>query len=181
MVIRQLLAQAGRAPKSGGMAKANAKGAETAAAFSDRKSPETYIGYRRADRFASPGGLAQDKPKIYRPAPLTLNQWSLSGQWTVGPQSATQNSPAGAIEFRFHARDAHLVLGATRQPARFRLTIDGRAPGADAGVDVKADGSGTVSEERLYQLIRQKGAVRERTLRIEFLDPGVETFAFTFG
>ena len=181
MVIRQLLAEAGRAPKSGGMAKARTKGAEAAAAFAQLNSPETYLGFRRAERFVSPGGLVRDKPHLYRAAPLKLNQWSFDGEWTVGPQSAVLGGTSGAIDYRFQARDAHLVLGATKGPVRFRLTIDGKPPGASAGSDVRPDGTGEIRDERLYQLVRQKGPVAERSLRIEFLENGVEAFAFTFG
>ena len=180
MVIRQLLAEAGRAPKAGGMAKATARGAEAAAALGSIGSPETYIGYARADRFVSPGGQARDSAKSYGAAPLRLNDWSLEGDWTIGRQSGKSNSVPGAIAYRFHARDLHLVLGSNR-PVRFRVTIDGKAPGSDAGVDVRPDGTGVVHEQRLYQLIRQRGEVRDRTFRITFLDPEVEAFAFTFG
>lgn len=180
MVIRQLLAEAGRAPKAGGMAKATARGAEAAAAIGSIGSPETYIGYARADRFVSPGGQARDAAKAYGDAPLKLNDWSLEGNWTVGKQSGTLNSAPGAIAYRFHARDLHLVLGSAK-PVRFRITIDGKTPGADAGIDVRPDGTGIVHEQRLYQLVRQKGPVEDHTFRIEFLDPGVEAFAFTFG
>ncbi|HET7577013.1 MAG TPA: cytochrome c biogenesis protein DipZ [Sphingomicrobium sp.] len=180
-VIRQLLAEAGHAP-AGGMAKTSASGTEAAAAFKEIGSPETYIGYYRADRFASPGGLLHDKPKTYAAAPLDLNQWSFEGQWIDQRQSARSLAPGAKISFRFHARDLHLVLGsASGKPVRFRVTIDGRAPGADAGVDTKAQGTGAVTDQRLYQLIRQKGPIRDRTLTIEFLDPGVEAFSFTFG
>ena len=182
MVIRQLLAEAGHAPKVGGMAETTARGAEAGAAFSTLNSPETYIGFQRAERFVSPGGQAPNRPKTYSTAPLSLNDWALEGQWTVGAQSARSTAAPAAIAYRFHARDLHLVLGSpTGRPIRFRMTIDGKAPGADAGVDVKPDGTGAVTEERLYQLVRQKGDVRDRTFRIEFLDAGVEAFAFTFG
>jgi cytochrome c biogenesis protein CcdA/thiol-disulfide isomerase/thioredoxin len=180
MVIRQLLAEAGRAPKGDPMARATTRGAEAGAAFGALKSPETYIGFGRADRFVSPGGQAKDAPKNYAAAPLERNDWTLEGNWTVGRQSGRLNAAPGAIAYRFHARDLHLVLGSPA-PVRFRVTIDGKPPGADAGVDVKPDGSGTVSGERLYQLVRQKGDIRDRTFRIEFLNPGVEAFAFTFG
>ena len=180
-VIRQLLAEAGRAPKDGGMAQAQTIGAEAAAAKAVLKSPETYIGYGRAARFASPGGQAKDAAKDYSAANLALNEWSLEGRWMVGAQSARLQTARGAIAYRFHARDLHLVLGSGSGPVRFRVTIDGKAPGADAGVDVKPDGTGVVTTERLYQLVRQKGDVADRTFRIEFLDPGVEAFAFTFG
>ena len=181
-VIRQLLAEAGRAPKDMEMAQASASGAQAAAAIGDIKSPEIYIGYSRAENFVSPGGLLRDQPKAYAGAPLSLNDWSLEGQWNDGRQSGRSLAPGAKINFRFHARDLHLVLGSTSgKPVRFRVTLDGKAPGADAGVDVAADGSGAVTEQRLYQLIRQKGPVRDRTFTIEFLDPGVEAFAFTFG
>ena len=181
-VIRQLLAEAGHAPKDMALAKADASGAEAASSFGDVQSGETYIGYARAANFASPGGLQRDAAKIYAGAPLSLNAWSLEGNWLDRRQSAVSVAAGAKISFRFHARDLHLVLGpASGKPVRFRVTVDGRAPGADAGVDTKADGSGMVGEQRLYQLIRQKGAVRDRTFTIEFLDPGVEAFSFTFG
>ena len=182
-VIRQLLAEAGRAP-SGPAASVGMRGAaEVGADFKARNSPETYLGYRRAERFASPGGLLKDSAKTYAvPATLTLNGWALGGRWTVGEQSARLEQAGGRIDFRFHARDLHLVLGsASGRPVRFRVLIDGKAPGADAGGDVRPDGSGVVTDETLYQLVRQKGAAKERTFTIQFLDPGVTAFAFTFG
>ena len=175
-VIRQLLAEGGHAP-AGSMSQANGAGAEAAAAFSEIGSPETYIGYYRADRFASPGGLLHDQPKTYAGPPLSLNKWSLEGQWIDQRQSARSLAAGAKISFRFHARDLHLVMGsASGKPIRFRVTLDGHAPGPDAGVD-----TGPVTNQRLYQLIRQKGPVRDRTFSIEFLDPGVEAFSFTFG
>jgi cytochrome c biogenesis protein CcdA/thiol-disulfide isomerase/thioredoxin len=180
-VIRQLLADAGHAP-AGGMAKASATGTEAAAAFNEIGSPETYLGYYRAERFASPGGLARDEAKTYSAPPLSLNQWSFEGRWIDLRQSARSLAPGAAIPFRFHARDLHLVLGsAGGKPVRFRITLDGQAPGGDAGVDAKPDGTGVVTGQRLYQLVRQKGAVRDRTFTIRFLDPGAEAFSFTFG
>jgi cytochrome c biogenesis protein CcdA/thiol-disulfide isomerase/thioredoxin len=180
-VIRQLLAEAGHAP-AGGMADASASGAEAAAAFRELRSPETYIGYSRADRFTSPGGLLHDEPKTYEEAPLALNQWSLGGSWIDRRQSARSLAPSARISFRFHARDLHLVLGsATGKPVRFRVSLDGQAPGEDAGIDAKGDGSGVVTEQRLYQLVRQQGPVRDRTFTITFLDPDAEAFSFTFG
>jgi len=179
-VIRQLLAEAGHAP-SGAMTKAEASGTEAAAAFGQIGSPETYIGYYRAERFASPGGLLHDQATTYTGAPLSLNQWSFEGQWLDQRQSARSLSAGAKISFRFHARDLHLVLGqATGKPVRYRVTLDGQPVGADAGVDA-TNGVGVVHEQRLYQLIRQKGTVRDRTFTIEFLDPGVEAFSFTFG
>jgi cytochrome c biogenesis protein CcdA/thiol-disulfide isomerase/thioredoxin len=180
-VIRQLLAEAGHAP-AGKMTKVAASGAQAAAAFNEIQSPETYVGYARADRFVSPGGLLRDQPKTYALAPLSLNDWALEGRWIDGRQSARSLSGGAKIVFRFHARDLHLVLGsASGKPVRFRVTIDGQAVGADAGIDVASNGIGMVKEQRLYQLVRQKGHVRDRTLTITFLDPGAEAFSFTFG
>jgi cytochrome c biogenesis protein CcdA/thiol-disulfide isomerase/thioredoxin len=180
-VIRQLLAEAGHAPASG-MSRTNASGAEAAAAFNEIGSPETYIGYARAERFVSPDGLAHDQPKTYASAPLALNDWSFEGSWTDRRQSARSQAAGAKISFRFHARDLHLVLGSfTGKPVRFRVTIDGQAPDGDAGSDVKPDGTGVVTGQRLYQLVRQKGAVRDRRFTITFLDPGAEAFSFTFG
>ena len=179
-VIRQLLAEAGHAP-TGAMTKAVASGTEAAAAFGQIGSPETYIGYYRAERFASPGGLVRDKPQLYSAPPLSLNQWAFEGKWIDQRQSARSLSPGARISFRFHARDLHLVLGSTTgRPIRFRVTLDGQPAGADAGVDAKG-GVGAVRDQRLYQLVRQQGPVRDRIFTIEFLDPGVEAFSFTFG
>ncbi|MEO7239779.1 MAG: cytochrome c biogenesis protein DipZ [Sphingomicrobium sp.] len=180
-VIRQLLAEAGRAP-AGGMTHADATGAGVAAAASDLQSRETYVGFARAQRFVSPGGLVRDRASNYAAAPLKLNDWSLDGSWRVAAQRAVVHAAGARISYRFHARDLHLVLGSPDgRPRRFRVTLDGRAPGGDAGLDIAADGSGTVTGERLYQLVRQKAAVRDREFVIEFLDPGTEAFAFTFG
>jgi cytochrome c biogenesis protein CcdA/thiol-disulfide isomerase/thioredoxin len=181
-VIRQLLAEAGHAPMDANMAEARASGAEAAAAVGEIESPETYVGFARADRFASPGGLQNDRLARYASAPLALNEWSLEGQWLDRKQSALSLAPGAKIHFRFNARDLHLVLGAAGgKPVRFRVTLDGRAPGADGGMDAAPNGSGMVTSQRLYQLVRQKGPVRDRTFTIEFLDPGAEAFAFTFG
>jgi hypothetical protein len=180
-VIRQLLAEAGHAP-AGSMSRAQGTGAEAQSNFAEIGSPETYIGYYRADRFASPGGLIHDQPKTYEAAPLKLNQWSFEGRWVDQRQSARSLAAGAKISFRFHARDLHLVLGsASGKPVRFRVTLDGASPGGDAGVDSNARGTGVVTNQRLYQLIRQKGPIRDRTFTIEFLDPGVEAFSFTFG
>jgi cytochrome c biogenesis protein CcdA/thiol-disulfide isomerase/thioredoxin len=168
----------------GGIVSVHAQGAEVAPDMDEVLSPETYVGYERAQNFASPGGLSEDDPKLYSiPTRLTLNQWALGGKWVDQGQIATLASAKGGIAYRFHARDLHLVLGpsADGKPVRFRVTIDGKAPGQDHGVDTDDNGEGTVSENRLYQLVRQKGAITDRTFTIEFLDPGAEAFAFTFG
>jgi len=181
-VIRQLLAEAGHAPAGQPMRPIVGSGAEAAANADEIGSPETYIGYARADRFASPGGLLQDKTKTYSSWPLSLNDWSLEGSWLDSAQSARSLAAGAKISFRFHSRDLHLVLGSgTGKPVRYRVTLDGKAPGGDAGVDAAADGAGMVTNQRLYQLIRQRGPDRDRTFTIEFLDPGVDVFSFTFG
>ena len=159
-------------------------GAEAAPDSADVRSPETYVGYHRAEHFASTEPIAQDSKRAYTPEPrLSLNQWALSGSWKVGEESAVLQTAPGKIVFRFHARDLHLVLGTTKdgKPVRFRVKLDGTPPGDDHGVDADNNGSGAVQDHRLYQLIRQKGPVEDRTFEIEFLDPGVQAFAFTFG
>lgn len=147
-------------------------------------SPETYIGYRRAERFASPQRLAQDSRTVYKPpARPSLNQWGLSGAWKVGAENAALQAAPGKIVFRFHSRDLNVVLGPTenRKPLRFKVTLDGAAPGDAFGVDSRPDGTGAVRQPRLYQLIRQKGRIADRAFEIEFLDPGVQAYVFTFG
>ncbi|MFM0738795.1 cytochrome c biogenesis protein DipZ [Paraburkholderia xenovorans] len=186
-VIQQLLAEAGHADASKvaiGIAGGSAQGVQAAADNADMQSPETYVGYERAENFASPGGEAQDKAHTYAaPSQLAVNNWGLAGTWTVGAEQATLTKASGRIVYRFHARDLHLVLGpgADGKPVRFRVSVDGAAPGASHGTDIAADGSGTVTEQRLYQLVRQTGDVADHTFSIEFLDPGVQAYAFTFG
>jgi cytochrome c biogenesis protein CcdA/thiol-disulfide isomerase/thioredoxin len=182
-LIRTLLEEAGAGalPPAGG-AQAT-QGIEVAPDEVDVASPETYVGYDRAQNFVSSIALVHDQPANYQvPSALALNQWSLGGPWTVGPEFALGGAGA-RIVFRFHARDLHLVLGpaADGKPVRFRVTIDGREPGPDHGADVDAHGEGTVGEQRLYQLIRQSGAIGDRTVSIEFLDAGARAYSFTFG
>jgi cytochrome c biogenesis protein CcdA/thiol-disulfide isomerase/thioredoxin len=183
-VIQELLRENGAKSLADGTINVTANGAEAAPDLQDTRSPETYIGYKRAEHFASAQLFAQDTRMAYTPQPrLTLNQWALGGTWKVGPESAVLDSAPGKIVFRFHARDLHLVLGPTKngKAIRFKVTLDGTAPGDDHGSDADAAGAGTVQGHRLYQLIRQNGAVEDRTFEIEFLDPGVQAFAFTFG
>ena len=188
-IIRQLLRENGATlpdePQAMAMAAANPReGVERQADMRNLKSPETYLGHARAEHFASPGVQRADQAADYAvPAPLQLNQWALGGRWTVGDEDAQLQQAGGRIAFRFHARDLHLVLapGADGKPVRFRVRLDGQVPGDAAGGDATPDGSGTVDGHRLYQLIRQSGEVRERTFEIEFLDPGVHAYAFTFG
>jgi hypothetical protein len=181
-VIQQLLAEAGKTASSD-LVSVKATGAEAAADMIDIQSPETYIGYARAENFVSPGGVAQDQPKTYSADVNRLNEWGLDGDWTVGAEQATLNAKGGGIAYRFHARDLHLVLGpgADGKPVRFRVTIDGAAPGASHGSDTDENGDGTVTGQRLYQLVRQAGRVADHTFEIRFRDPGVQAYAFTFG
>ncbi|MCB8876835.1 cytochrome c biogenesis protein DipZ [Acidisoma silvae] len=183
-VIQQLLTEAGNQNVPQGIVSVDGHGAEAAADETDMQSPETYIGFERAANFVSPGGAVGGKSHAYTtPDPLALNQWGLAGNWTVQGQSATLDQSTGSISFRFHARDLHLVLGPTSdgKPVRFRVLIDGKPPLAEHGTDVDAQGNGTVTDQRLYQLVRQSGDITDRTFQIEFLDPGVQAFSFTFG
>jgi cytochrome c biogenesis protein CcdA/thiol-disulfide isomerase/thioredoxin len=182
--IRTLLKEAKHAPIPETMTKVAGSGTEAAPDADDVRSPETYVGYARAQNFASPGGLNQDDPQLYKtPGGLKLNQWALDGHWKDEDQVATSLAADAGISFRFHARDLHLVLGppSDGKAVRFRVTIDGHAPGNDHGVDIDAEGYGTVTEDRLYQLIRQRGNIQDRTFRIEFLAPEVRAYSFTFG
>jgi cytochrome c biogenesis protein CcdA/thiol-disulfide isomerase/thioredoxin len=183
-VIQQLLQEAGSKQVDQGLIEVQAKGVQQAADMAAVRSPETYLGYERAEHFAATPAAVRDQPASYAtPERLALNAWGLTGQWTVGPESATLDRASGRISYRFQARDLHLVLGpgADGRPVRFKVLIDGKAPGTSRGMDVAADGSGTVTEQRLYQLVRQDGDVAERTFSIEFLDPGISAYAFTFG
>jgi len=183
-VIQELLRQNGAQLSASGAISVAGSGAEAAPDDADVRSPETYVGYRRAEHFASTPAIAQDSNRVYAPQPrLSLNQWALSGSWKVGEESAVLQKAPGKILFRFHARDLHLVLGTTKdgKPVRFIVKLDGTAPADDHGVDADSNGAGTVQGHRLYQLIRQKGPVEDRTFEIEFLDAGVQAFAFTFG
>ncbi len=183
-LIRELLTQAGNADLPPPSDAIKGQGIEAAADQGDIASPETYIGYQRADNFSSMPGVVPDKPAAYAiPASLQLNQWALAGNWLVGPENAILQVAPGRLDFRFKARDLHLVLGPSGdgKPIHFRVRIDGAEPGAAHGVDVDAHGAGLVQEQRLYQLIRQTGDVSEHTFSIEFLDPGVHAYSFTFG
>jgi cytochrome c biogenesis protein CcdA/thiol-disulfide isomerase/thioredoxin len=182
-VIQQLLAEAGKTGLSGSLVAVDASGAQAPADMADVQSPETYVGYDRAAHFISPGGAVQDARHVYAAATPRLNEWALAGDWTVGGEHAVLNDKDGRILYRFHARDLHLVLGPTPdgKPIRYRVTIDGKAPGDSHGVDVDAGGNGVVDGQRLYQLVRQSGPITDRTFEIEFLDPGVQAYAFTFG
>ena len=183
-ILQQLLAEAGKPDPSMALVSVDPQGVEAAADWRNLGTGETYVGYDRAEGFASPGGLARSRPHVYTaPEKLGLNEWSLTGDWTVSGQPTVLNAAPGRITIRFHARDLHLVMeaAAPNGRARFRVRLDGRAPGAAHGLDVDADGNGVAAEPRLYQLIRQSGVIADHTLEIEFLDAGVEAFSFTFG
>jgi thiol-disulfide isomerase/thioredoxin len=169
--LQKLLRENGARDVSPSVVNVSGAGIEAPANFTDEESPETYVGSEKAERIATNGSA------------LAVNQWRLSGPWSVGPESALLAEPRGKIAFRFHSRDLHLVLGSADggAPVRYRVTLDGAAPGPDCGGDCGADGIGEVREPRLYQLIRQKGIVRDRTFEVEFLDPGVRAYVFTFG
>ncbi|MDQ8732584.1 cytochrome c biogenesis protein CcdA [Bradyrhizobium sp. LHD-71] len=183
-LIQELLSETTTGTAAKDLTGIRGEGAQAAPDVRNLRSAETYVGYRHASNFASPGGIKRDTPSRYRAASvLSLNRWSVEGDWTIGGEFATLNEARGRVAYRFHARDLHLVLApaAQGQSVRFRVTIDGAPPGADHGVDVDAEGYGRVEEERLYQLARQAGPVKEHTFEIEFLDPGVRAYAFTFG
>jgi hypothetical protein len=183
-VIQQLLAEAGATGIGNELVSVEGRGAEAAADWASQKSPENYIGYGRTENFASPGGVRPDARRVYAvPERLRLNNWALAGEWTVGNQATVLHRANGRIVYRFHARDLHLVMGPAIRggPVRFRVSIDGNAPGAAHGADVDDQGNGTVIEQRMYQLIRQQGPIADRLFEIEFLDGGIEGFAFTFG
>jgi thiol-disulfide isomerase/thioredoxin len=184
MIIQRLLAEAGISGIPSEPVSVDARGLEAAADWGSLKSSENYVGYERTANFASAGGAVLDKRRVYSiPARLRLNQWALSGDWTVEKHATVLNKASGRIAYRFHARDLHIVMGpaARARPVRFRVLIDGQPPGAAHGIDMDDQGSGTVTEQRLYQLIRQPKPIADRQLEIEFLDSGVEAFAFTFG
>jgi cytochrome c biogenesis protein CcdA/thiol-disulfide isomerase/thioredoxin len=181
-VIQQLLAEAGKSA-SAGLVTVNASGVEAASDMKDVESPETYVGYLRSENFVSNDGAVPDARHLYELQAPRLNEWGVSGDWTIGGESAVLNEKGGSIAYRFHARDLHLVLGPgpSGAPVHFRVTIDEKAPGEGHGADTDGEGLGVVTQQRLYQLVRQTGEVGDHTFKIEFLDPGVQAFAFTFG
>jgi cytochrome c biogenesis protein CcdA/thiol-disulfide isomerase/thioredoxin len=182
-VIQQLLAEAGKTDVGSDIVAVNASGAQAASDTADVQSPETYVGYERAQNFISAGGIVNDQAHAYVEEKPRRNEWGLTGNWTVGAEHAVLNDSGGGIYYRFRARDLHLVLGpgANGKPVRFQVTIDGKPPGEDHGMDVDPDGNGTITEQRLYQLVRQSGPVEDHTFEIRFLDAGPEAYAFTFG
>jgi len=181
-VIRQLLTEAGQTDLPPADSGVSATGAKAAPDLADVQSPETYVGFERAEGFTSPGGAVENAAHLYEPGKPGLNQWGLTGDWTVGSERAVLNKKDGGIVYRFHARDLHLVLGpAGEAPVHFRVTIDGQAPKDSHGADIDADGNGVITGQRLYQLVRQNGPVADHLFEIRFADPGAQAYAFTFG
>jgi len=184
MVIQQLLAEAGSAGTGHDLVAVDPRGAEAPADWATLRSPENYTGYGRTENFASPGGVVPGKSHLYAiPERLRLNDWALSGDWTMEEEPSTLNAAGGQIACRFQARDVNLVMGPANPGTQvpFRVLIDGQPPAADHGTDTDENGSGMLSEQRLYQLVRQHGHVTERTFEITFLDPGAAAYSFTFG
>jgi thiol-disulfide isomerase/thioredoxin len=184
MIIQQLLIEAGRGGPDQELTSVDARGVEAAADWDSLRSPENYLGYERTDNFVSPNGSILDTSYAYAaPTRLRLNHWALSGDWTVKRQAIVLNQAGGRILYRFQARDLHLVMAppAPGTSVRFRVGLDGQPPGAAHGSDVDDQGNGTLTDPRLYQLIRQPGPISDRTFEVTFLDPGVQAYAFTFG
>ncbi len=184
MVIQQLLAEAGSTGAGTELVSVDARGLEAPADWATLRSAENYTGYERTENFASPGGAVPGTPHVYTvPAQLRLNQWALSGDWTMAEEATTLNAANGQIACRFRARDLNLVMGpaAPETPVRYRVRIDGQLPGEAHGSDVDGDGHGTVTKQGVYQLIRQPGPIPDRTFEITFLDPGAQAYSFTFG
>jgi thiol-disulfide isomerase/thioredoxin len=184
MILQQLLTEAGSDGTDQELVSVDARGVEVAADWDSLRSPENYLGYERTDNFVSPTGSILETSYAYAaPTRLGLNHWALSGDWTVKRQAIVLNQAGGRILYRFHARDLHLVMGPTTpgSPVRFRVHLDEQPPDVAHGSDVDDQGNGTLTQPRLYQLIRQPGPVTERTFEITFLDPGVHAYAFTFG
>jgi thiol-disulfide isomerase/thioredoxin len=183
-VVQRLLRDAGREGFDDDLVSVADDGFEAQADWANLQTPETYVGYEQAQNFASPGGAELDQPRTYAvPDALRLNHWALAGDWTVERRASVLNRAEGRIAFRFHARDVNLVLGprvrGTSVP--FRVLVDGEPPGDAHGLDADEQGSGALIQQRLYQLVRQRGSIRDRTFEITFLEPGAEAYVFTFG
>ena len=183
-IVQRLLREAGRDGIGDDLVSVAADGFEAQADWATLESPETYLGYEQAQNFASPGGAEFDEPRTYvAPDPLKLNHWALAGDWTIERRASVLHQTEGRIAFRFHARDVHLVMGPSARGTSvpFRVLVDGEPPGDAHGLDVDEHGGGTVARQRLYQLIRERGSITDRTFEITFLAPGVEAYVFTFG
>ena len=184
MVIQQLLAEAGSSGAGTEPVSVEARGLEAPADWATLGSPENYTGYQRTENFESAGGAVPGRPHFYTlPTRLGLNQWALSGDWTMAEEATTLNAANGHIACRFHARDLNLVMGpaAPETPVRYRVLLDGQPPGDAHGGDVDGDGNGAITQQRVYQLIRQPGPIADRTFEITFPDSGAQAYCFTFG
>jgi len=182
--IQMLLREAGVEGVGDGLVSVAPEGFEVQADWATLQSPETYLGYEQGRSFASADGAQYDEAHEYEiPESLRLNQWALGGEWTIESGAAVSSGPGGKIAFRFHARDVNLVLRAREQGASvpFQIRVEGAPPGEDAGGDVDAEGSGTLVQPRLYQLVRTRGSIEDRTFEVEFAAGGVEAYVFTFG
>jgi thiol-disulfide isomerase/thioredoxin len=182
--IQELLSEATGKKISNDLATPSLVGVEAAPDWENLQSPENFLGYDRTQGFASPGGGVADQLKLYTaPSKLKLNQWALSGEWTMKEESVFLNNNKGKLIYRFHARDLHLIMGPSLPGTtiKFRVLMDGKSPGLSHGLDIDSDGYGTVTEQRMYQLIRQPGPITDREFQIEFFNPEVEVFDFTFG
>jgi hypothetical protein len=175
-----LLSESGRKTDSQ-LVRVTPRGLEVAADYGTLRSPESYLGYEKAEAFAS--DALQDASRGYTVPRLGLNQWGLAGNWTVKGGAAALNEPNGKVVYRFHARDVNLIMGPPpgSQPARFTVRVDGKPPGAAHGTDVDDQGKGTAARQRTYQLVRLQSQIADREFEIQFADPGVEAFCFTFG
>jgi thiol-disulfide isomerase/thioredoxin len=179
-VIQRLLSESGRKVDNQ-LVKVAPRGLEVAADFGTLRSPESYLGYQKAEAFAS--DALQDAPRVYSVPKLSLNQWALAGDWTVKGGAVVLNKPDGGIVYRFHARDVNLIMGVPpgAQPVRFTVKVDGMPPGAAHGTDVDEQGNGTAGRQRTYQLVREQQRIADRDFEIRFAEPGAEAFCFTFG
>jgi thiol-disulfide isomerase/thioredoxin len=182
-VVQQLLRDAGH-EVGDELVSVTPEGFEVQADWSNLKTPETYVGYQQAQNFASAADLVIDDPRTYAlPEPLNSNEWALAGRWAVESRASVSQEPDAKIAFRFHARDVNLVMGPRPREASipFRVTVDAEPPGDAHGFDVDEQGNGTVHQQRLYQLVREPGAIMDRTVELTFLEPGAEAYCFTFG
>jgi thiol-disulfide isomerase/thioredoxin len=183
-IIQQLVRESGGDGIADDLVSITPEGFEAQADWANLESPETYLGYEQAQNLASPSGVEFDKARTYvAPDSLKLNDWALSGDWTIERGASVLNRADGRIAFRFHARDVHLVMGpgARGTSVPFSVLVDGEPPGDAHGLDVDEQGRGTLSQQRLYQLIRERGSIIDRTFEITYLAPGVEAYCFTFG
>jgi thiol-disulfide isomerase/thioredoxin len=182
MMIQMLLREADREGVPEELVSVADEGFEAQADWQTLGSPETYLGYEQGRNFVSTNTAEFDEPQDFGVPDLDLNQWALSGNWTLGPGNSVTNESDGRLVFRFHARDVNLVMGPPASgPVQYRVLVDGEPPGDAHGLDIDEDGNGTLDRPRLHQLIRERGSITDRTFEITFLAPGAEAYCFTFG